>query len=420
MKIAVIGGGATGLAAAYFLAKKGAKVCLFEKNEVGGLMGTFRINSTYLEKYYHHFFKSDRELIALANELGLNEKLYFKKVDMGFYHKNRLHRFSTPLDLLSFRPLRIIERIKTGLLLVYFQKTTKWKKFEKHLMHEWLAEKIGRNAFDVMWLPLMTAKFGNRYKEIPLSWFWGRIHPRANSRSFSKEELGYIKGSCKTLTDRLQEEIKKMGAVIIKKEVKSVSKSLDVYAGKKYSFDKVLVTTPTPAFTKIANLPKEYADKLGKISYQGIVCMALKLKKPLSGFYWLNISDPEIAFGGVIEHTNFIPKEAYGASVAYLFNYAQKNSRIYRMSRKQLFRLYMKGLKKIYSSFNEKDVESYTIFRDEYATPVYTKDYLQIMPPHTTPIKNLYLANTAQIYPEDRNINNSIKTAKKAAAIMLN
>ncbi len=417
MKIAVVGGGMTGLISAYFLSKRGMKVYLFEKKELGGLAGTFKINDTCLEKYYHHFFKNDKELIKLFKELGLMDKIYFRKVNVGFYYRNKLHNFSTPIDLLTFKPLNFTDRIKTGLVMIYFQKTKNWKRFEKHLMHEWIIKRFGRKAFQVMWLPLMIAKFGDKYKEIPLSWFWGRVHPRANSRGFSKEELGYIKGSYKTLTDALQKEIKNMGATIIKKEVKKI-KDTQIEAEKKYKFDKILVTTPLPVFMKITKLPEEYKEMLEKIKYQSIICMTMKLKKSLSRFYWLNVSDPEIIFGGVIEHTNF-SKENYGANIIYLFNYAQRNSKIYNMSKKELFRLYTKSLKKIFKNFDEKDVISYEVFRDEHATPIYTKGYLQIMPLHLTPIKNLYLANTSQIYPEDRNINNSIKIVKRAVEAML-
>lgn len=56
-RIIIIGGGITGLSAAYFAAKDGAKVTVLEASDAfGGLLKTFEIGNNRLEYYYHHFF----------------------------------------------------------------------------------------------------------------------------------------------------------------------------------------------------------------------------------------------------------------------------------------------------------------------------------------------------------------------------
>src|SRR3989338_10281130 len=110
MNIAIIGGGITGLAIAYYLSKQN-KVIVFDKNP-GGLVSAFKINDAYLEKYYHHFFKSDKYLLELISELNLNDKILWKESKVAFYFKNNVYNLNTAFDLLSFKPLKFINRIK--------------------------------------------------------------------------------------------------------------------------------------------------------------------------------------------------------------------------------------------------------------------------------------------------------------------
>src|SRR6478609_8778905 len=78
-RVAVLGGGALGLTAAYRLARRGAQVTVIEKEaELGGLAAGFRPADdpdVYLEKFYHHLFQSDKDIIALVDELGLHDRL---------------------------------------------------------------------------------------------------------------------------------------------------------------------------------------------------------------------------------------------------------------------------------------------------------------------------------------------------------
>ena len=79
-KILVVGGGITGLVAAYRLLQKKYQVTLVEKNEsLGGLLGSFKINNTYLEKTYHHIFKTDKEInyYGIHRKRTLNNKFIF-------------------------------------------------------------------------------------------------------------------------------------------------------------------------------------------------------------------------------------------------------------------------------------------------------------------------------------------------------
>ncbi len=76
MDYAILGGGALGLMAAYRLSQAGQSVMLFEQEPLaGGLAAGFRIDDIWLEKFYHHLFRSDTTAIRIIEELGLADRL---------------------------------------------------------------------------------------------------------------------------------------------------------------------------------------------------------------------------------------------------------------------------------------------------------------------------------------------------------
>jgi hypothetical protein len=58
------------------------------------------------------------------------------------------------------------------------------------------------------------------------------------------------------------------------------------------------------------------------------------------------------------------------------------------------------------------------LFKDPGGQPVITPNYSASIPPMRTPVEGLYLANTTQVYPEDRGQNYSLRLGEQVAALM--
>ncbi len=70
--IAVLGGGITGLTAAFYLLQAGVDVTLFEGNsQLGGLSTYFNFGEFSWDKFYHCILTSDTPLLQLIDDLGL-------------------------------------------------------------------------------------------------------------------------------------------------------------------------------------------------------------------------------------------------------------------------------------------------------------------------------------------------------------
>lgn len=430
MKIGIVGGGLTGLVAGYELSKKSHSVALFEAGpELGGQVGTISIGGGRLEKYYHHIFTSDLDIIHLIEELGLGESLQWLDSKVGFLIGNRIYDFVTPMDLLRFSPLGLTDRLRLGLVGLYLRRYTDWRKLEHITAKEWITKYAGKRVHELVWGPLLRGKFGESSNEVGMVWFWGKVHQRFASRGegMQREKLGYLAGSFGRLIDSLAQRILNAGGAIytgcaVNRILIEGSKAigLEAGAGERYPFDAVVATVPSPAFLRLApELPNNYAARLRLARYQAALCMTLVLKRQLSRIYWLNISEPTIPFPLAVEQTNLVDATNYGGKhVLYLSNYLSKDSPIYQLSRDDLLTLYMAHLKKINPSFNPDWIEDCFLFRDDAGQPIVTTDYTEKLPDHATPISGLYLANTTQCYPEDRSMNISVRQGTRIAAMV--
>ena len=130
-RIAILGAGISGLVSAYELGKKGFKVDIFEeKPEMAGFAGTFKIAGKEIEKYYHHFFKSDKELLSLFEELGLSQRVRWKPSSMGYFSNGKVYDFGTPISLLKFSPLSFFGKIGFGLSTLNLLLKNDWEALE--------------------------------------------------------------------------------------------------------------------------------------------------------------------------------------------------------------------------------------------------------------------------------------------------
>ena len=427
MKVGIIGGGIAGLSAAYELGKRGHKVTLFEKEaKLGGQAGPFQVEGEHLERFYHHIFTSDVDIIQVIAELELNERLLWLDSKVGFFHRGRIYDFVTPMELLKFRPLGLADRVRLGLVSLYLRRYGNWHSLEGVTAKEWLTRYGGRRSYEVVWGPLLKNKFGESAHEIGMVWLWGKIHLRLASRRGEKESLGYLNGSFGLLIESLRERIIDAGGEIytsspVDRVVVEGERATGIQsAGREHPCDAVIATVPSPVFLEmVPHLPADYAGKLAGVRYQGAMVMVLTLKERLSHIYWLNISDASIPFVALVEHTNLVDPSVYGGKrIVYIANYLSKDSPLYSLSPDELLQEYLPHLQKINPEFEPGWVEGYYLFRDDAGQPIITTNYSSRIPEHATPISRLYLANTTQIYPEDRGMNYSVRLGRRVARMV--
>jgi protoporphyrinogen oxidase len=411
----VLGGGALGLTVALRLTQRGENVVLIEREaEPGGLAAGFQVGPSYLEKFYHHLFRSDTSATSLIEELGLGDKLIWPRPKTSTLIDGHRYQLDSALSLLQFSALPLYDRVRLGAALAYLRLEPNYHRLEHTTADKWIRRWMGKKAYEVLWQPLLRSKFGERYPDIAMSWFWARVHLRSSS-------LGYLRGGFQQLYNALVAEIERLGG-----EVKFGTEVKQIYRGdggklcvstadETYEFDRVISTLPTRLTINLSpDLQGDFAERYGRLDSYGAHCVILALDRPLTDVYWLNINDPGYPFLALVEHTNYLPPEDYGGRhLIYLGNYLPMNHPLFKKSDEEVLAQFLPCLKRINSDFEESWVTEHRIFKAPFAQPIVTVGYPDRLPPHQSPIPNLYLANMSQVYPQDRGQNYSIAMANR-------
>lgn len=418
MRTIIIGGGLAGLAAAYRL---GGNTLLLEKDsELGGMAASYDIDNYHIEKYYHHLFAGDKELLGLINELGLRHKLEWLRSTTGYYANGKAYPMNTPIDLLRFPLLSIKDIIRLGWLVYKAGKIKDKVKLDNISAKGWVLRNAGSSVYENFFDPLLQSKFGANKERISAAWLVSRVHLRSN-RGPGGERLGYLRGGFYSLIGSLAESIKKQGGEIRTKfkvsKIEIENKAVKGVAGEGefLACDRLISTIGPSALARI--LEPGLLDLNLDLKYQGTACALLGLKsKILEDIYWLNIKG-DVPFGAIIEHTNFLPLSEYGEHLMYIASYFQEpGDPLLRLPEEEVIELFLRGIKKLFPDFNRDDLKWWRLARDLETAPIYEKGYGARVIPYTTPIKGLYLAGmfSRPNYPE-RSMNGSIRAGFECA-----
>ncbi len=429
MKIAIIGGGAAGLSAGYELSKKGFEVHLFERDGVlGGLAGSFMLDGGYVEKYYHFICLHDHVYRNVLKELKLDHRLKWKLTDMSQYVNGRIHSFGRPLDLLFFPYLTWKEKIRFGLNIMRIKSShwDDWKKIEHIPVEPWLKATFGESVFETLHKPMVRLKFGEYRHTLSASWMWARIHRLGKSRTKirQREKVGYVEGGSQIVMDALGDEIRRRGGTItLKAQVQGVWQEGEavrglIVEGKQLAFDAVVSTVPLPALLRLLpeSLTEGYWSKLRRIESIGVMCVFLRTSRPLTKYFWTNISDPEIDLAGIVEYTNLNPlPHLKGDSIIYLPQYLPSTAEKFNRPNDEIIREYIGYLKRINPEFRDEHIKEALVFRDKYAQPICEVGFTKDIPEIRTPLDGFFLTDSSQLHPDDRTISNSFGLGQKAS-----
>jgi protoporphyrinogen oxidase len=436
-RVAIVGAGVAGLVAGRELLRRGFAVTLFDRwPDVGGQASAFDLgNDVWIDRYYHHLFQSDRDMIALHDEL-LPGDLEWHRSSVSIWARGRTWPFVSPLDLLRYGPLPLVDRLRLGSAVLRLSARTDWEAMDDVAALDWLRSACGSRAVESVWTPLMLGKFGAHAKTIPLAWLWSKIVLRRRLRGSgaAKEALGYPRRSFRAICVALADDIRRRGGEIhIDREVLSVRADGDKHvlacagpaayrlapgaapSAVEHRADVVLFTTPTFVTRRLTEWPDEIARRLDDWSYETAVVLLVELRRPFSDSYWINVADTTVPFLGLVEHTNLVPAERYPARYLYVSNYVTADDPLARLGSDDLYRHYTFALRQMNPAFDERDVMRYWSFREEAAQPIPRVGNRHRLLPFATPRRGLFIANTTQIYPEDRGTNYSARLGREVA-----
>ncbi len=433
MRIAVIGAGIAGLSAAYDLLANGHSVILYEaSSHAGGLAAGFRDDQWEwaLEKFYHHLFTSDKEIIGLVDELGMSDQLFFPRPTTSVVYQNEVVPFDSPQRWITFPGFNLVDVARFGLISAYLRFSKPWRNLEKETADVWLRRWYGDKIYEMTWLPMLIGKFGPYYREANMAWMWARLHVRS-------PKLGYFVGGFQAFIDALASAVRgRGGEILFNNPVQGIRPGENnqieiITAGQTATFDRVLSTTSPARLARIApSLPENYLGQLLNLKSMGAVVLTLALKQPLltrTNTYWLNIpadspdkSQNEIPFLALVEHTNYIDRKHYGGDhIIYCGDYVTPDHPYLSMEKDELENLFAAVLSRFNPAFKRDWIRRSWLFRAKYAQPVPVVNHSKNIPDLRTPLPGLYLASMSQVYPWDRGTNYAVEIGRRVARLIM-
>lgn len=429
MRIAILGGGFTGLTAAHTLTTKEREVSLFEKeNILGGLATGFKSDGWdwYLERTYHHMFSNDEAILSFAEEIGWKGIVFDSPLTSSLYeYQSKLIQFplDTPFDLLKLSLLSLPERLRVGMVLAFLKYGPFLSLYERESTLDLLRKTMGRKAADIFIEQMLRKKFGKYADKIIASFIWARITKRT-------KKLAYIEGGFQSFINYIAASCEKKGVSINRgTQVISVIRTQNGFTiewikdGKKYNgiFDKIISTLPTPIAAKLFTniLDPNTIERWNHIHYLAATNLILETEKPLlNATYWLSICVPRMPMMVVVQHTNFMDKKYYGGRhITYIGNYMETSDPLFRMDTPAALEFFSPHLEAITPGFMKQQIKPYYL-KAAFAQPIFDKEFVHRKPDFITEVPGLYIANLDMTYPYDRGTNFAVSLGKKVASLI--
>ena len=431
LNIAIIGAGATGLAAAWDLARAGHAVTIFEAaDRVGGLAAGFKDDGWdwTLEKFYHHWFASDADILQLADEMGVRRKILFPRPKTSFWLDGKILRSEiSPSALLL--PLPLLATVRMALAGLAVKLSPRWQPFERVTADSWMRRWMGAQAYETFFKPLLIGKFADDYDQVPMSFMWARIVKRTL-------KLGTYQGGFQAFLDELARQLQARGVQI---RLNSPAQRITMQdgaphlhvAGKRQRFDRLLCTTSPALLLRLAEglAGTRYAEQVAALKSIGGLCVVFALKRQLltDGTYWLNLpastpdkSRSDFPFLALVEHTNYLDRQYYGGNhIVYCGDYVPPDHEYFQLSEVDLAERFLPALGKVNPAFQRDWVRKCWVWRAPYAQPVPALNHSQNLPDLQTPLPGVYWASMSQVYPWDRGTNYAVEIGRRAAARIL-
>ncbi len=424
--VVVIGAGAAGLAAADVVLRAAKSVTVLEAGPaVGGLARTITVQGEPIEAYYHHVFPQDRETREVATDLGRERDLEWFKAPMAILDSERVHPFNGPLDVLRFPPLNLYERLRLALGSAAQIPRLGHSAVHRQSVSAAGPRWFGQRGYDVLWRPLLEAKFGPFAPEVAMGWLAARIVQRSAARRVGGDELGYVRGGVGSLLAAYGDHLANRGIDLrCSTPVRRLMRDGDGWriaigtaeGGGEIRAGAVVAAMSGGILGRLVDLPSDYKARMEAIPHRGVVCVLLELKRSVSPYYWISVTD-RLGLGcvAIIEHTRFVPPDRYGGkTVMYLAHYVEFDSATWNASPDDLIAAVEPAFRILNPAFDRSWIDNVHVTRDRYAQPVPLVGGPMRDLPTATGLAGLSHVSLAHVYPADRGVSEAMRVGRGA------
>lgn len=423
-RIGIVGAGVLGTVLALRLAEAGARVTLLERApHAGGLAAAMDFGGHRVDRFYHVIVPSDERMIALSEELGIEEDLSFSPVGTGFFVDGQMHPFNGVGDFLRFPPLSPPARARLAWFVAQCQLRQDYEPLEETPLIDWLTHHCGRQVVERIWKPLLNSRFDSSYDELPATYLWARTNRMRSARKGAGSEMmGCLKGGHERLIDAVVARATslgvdfRLGAGVENLAVDPTGAVTGVIVdGEEMAFDLTVPTLQPPALAHLLPAPlRGLLDAYPK-RYLGCVCLVLKVRESASPYYSINICDPT-PITTVVETSHVVGTEhTDGLRLLYLPKYCEASAAEFSENDRSIYDRFTGMLQRLSPDFSHDDVVDWTVQRAKLVEPVHALGHKPRVAPIWPAVPGLALASASQIYPRLLNGESVVRMAERVA-----
>lgn len=406
--VGIVGGGLLGLGLAYRLSGRGVPVTVYEASpQLGGLAGTTNIGGFDVDRFYHAVTLTDDRVLALVEELGLRDDMRFAPLGAGFYHEGRIASMSTPRELLTFPGLRPDDRARLVGFILRCRLLKDQDRLDDEPLEAFVRRTAGARLWERLWRPLLDSKFDGCYDDLPATYLWSRMRRVSGTRDRAgREVMGWIRGGYQELVDRLADAIRDRGGDVLTSTPVRFIPSLSGRAqgvlldSGMRRHDWVVTTQLRRNMAGMLSPELESVLQPDRCRYMGVVCVVARVRRSVSPFYALNITDRRIPLTSVVETTHVVDPEHVGGHLIYVPRYVRPDSPELERPSAELTREYLSHVQTMFPHFSpDADVIASQVARARIAEPVHS---VGVHPRHPDliPAPGLVMASAAHVYPD--------------------
>jgi len=292
--VVVLGGGLSGVAAAYTLARAGvADITVIERGaSLGGLAGSFEREGHFYPLGYHHILHRDRVLLFFLDLIGALPDVRWRRVRMLFHLGKRAYDLGSARGFLAF-PMSLRDKAGFVRLMLKAFNTRDWSDWQDRSAADLVDTYAGRGTREALFERLTRLKFELPCEEVSGAWLGARLHYREGSAP-----LGYIpranwtKVLCDGVARLLADEGVRVRLNATATRLVTADgrvREVELSTGERIAGDLFVSTMPTEVYLRL--LAGDRTPELERIRYSALISVICATRQRVDQrVYWINLA----------------------------------------------------------------------------------------------------------------------------------
>lgn len=421
-RIVVLGGGLSGVATAYAVAKAGlTDVTVIESGRsLGGLAGSFERDGHYYPLGYHHILHRDRALLFFLERIGALEDVRWRRIRMLFHLDGMFYDLATPSGFLGF-PMALSDKARFIRLMIRAFGKPDWSDWQDRSAADLVDTWAGPGVREALFERLSRLKFELPCREVSGAWLGARLHYREGSAP-----LGYIPDVnwttvlCDGMAHLLEDagvEIRLNARIARLHTTDRRVTAAELESGERIRGDRFVSTVPAEVYLRLVGADE--TPELGRIRYSALLSVICSTRQTVSHeAYWTNLATLDRTACGIFLLSSLNPTigRQGDTCVNFVTHLLGRDRPLFRESDEQLVARYMRDFRTVYGF--ELEPEWTHVSRVPMYSPVFRPNFRN-PPPRSHSWENMYFAGNYRTFPSIVSTGTALGSGVEAAEILL-